>query len=342
MILETLKLYAHRNFLTFETQFHSGLNIICGPNGSGKTSFLEALYVLSTGHSFRTRDIAPLIHYNESQLTVFAKTRDDQTVSIAKYHRQPTQVKINNQSCTSAAVLTKMLPCQVFYASIFQVIDAGPSVRREILDWGMFHVKHDFYETWKQYRRVLKQRNALLHKSNKKNDFLVWDKALVELADVLDQMRKTYFEQWSHHFYDQLSQLTDLDCELEYYKGWDKRNTHVSLQSVLDESFEMDKAKRYTHHGPHQADILITHQDKKAKHHFSRGQQKLILLALKTAQAQMLAEPCIYLFDDLKAELDDKNFNKTMDYVSNLKGQKFVTLLDDALCDEASFKIYLM
>ncbi|MGM9454327.1 DNA replication/repair protein RecF [Legionella bozemanae] len=325
MILSELKIHHLRNISSVHLGLSPRFNFIFGPNGSGKTSILEGLYLLSCGHSFRSREISPIISYEQPSLTVFARSQLEETISIQKSYSEPTQIKLNNQFCSTTSQLAYALPCQIFYADIFQIIDAGPSERRSLLDWGLFHVKHNYHALWKEYRRVLKQRNALLKQHAPHVQFIPWDKQLSQLATQLHLLREEYFKQWEQMFITVLNELSHLDCKITYYKGWDKKNSGKELEHILSECFTSDLQKTYTQFGAHQADIVIEINQNKAKQILSRGQQKIILISLRLAQANLLQQDCLYLIDDLPAELDEEHQIKLMQYLAKRKGQYVIT-----------------
>jgi DNA replication and repair protein RecF len=328
MILADLKIHNVRTISSVHVQLNARFNFIIGPNGSGKTSILEALYLLSCGHSFRSREIASIVSFEHDKLTVFARGQDGSTVSIQKSSALPTQIKLNNQFCSSTSQLAYALPCQIVYADIFEVIDAGSAVRRAVLDWGLFHVKPSYLGIWKEYKRVLKQRNALLKQSVPYDHFIPWDKQLSILAQQLDDLRTEYFSLWNCRFQHVLKDLTETNCSLTYFKGWDKKQSGKPLDRVLAEQFHSDKQRQYTQYGSHQADIIIENNDLKAKQTLSRGQQKIILIALKLAQGDLLESGCLYLFDDLPSELDTQHQQKLIHYLLTHKGQYVVTATD--------------
>ncbi len=331
MSIVDLNIHHLRNISSARLNLHPRCNLFSGSNGSGKTSILEAIYLLSTGHSFRTREISPLVSHGESSLTVFARTSTDDSVSIQKSLLGPTQVKLNRQACFSSSELARFLPCQVFYQDIFQIIDAGPAVRRTLLDWGLFHVEQTYHPIWKDYRLVLKQRNALLRQKASYQSFIPWDNQLVSLASALDALRLKYFSRWNDIFQQILAQLTDVPCTIEYYKGWDKKQTGKSLAEILVEQFDADLHRQYTHSGAHQADISFDLSSRKAKLLLSRGQQKIVLIALKLAQTSLVPTECLYLFDDVAAELDSHHLSRFVTCLSNVNGQFFITAMDDAV-----------
>lgn len=325
MILTDLKIHHLRNIELAQVELSNTFTFIIGPNGSGKTSVLEALYLLSCGHSFRSREIAPLITQGESVLTVFTRAQSGDTISIQKSNSLPTQIKLSNQPCHSTSQLAYALPCQVFYSDIFEIMESGSSERRAVLDWGLFHVKQEYLSLWKTYKKVLKQRNALLKSNAPYSQFIPWDNQLSQLAEQLHAQRLTYFMQWELMFTQVLSELTQNQCVIRYFKGWDRKESGKALVDLLEESFISDKQKTYTQYGAHQADILFESHETKAKRILSRGQQKIILIALKLAQARLLDKPCLYLFDDLPAELDEVHQKKLFDYLAANKSQSVIT-----------------
>ncbi|HVT62970.1 MAG TPA: DNA replication/repair protein RecF [Legionellaceae bacterium] len=330
-MLTQLHIHGLRNIDTMYLKLHPSFNCFYGQNGSGKTSVLEALYLLGSGYSFRTREIAPLVQQGKSSLTVFAKTTHQDTISVQKSLDGVTLVRLNQQPCQRSSDLARFLPCLVFYHDLFQIIDAGPSVRRGILDWGMFHMEHSYHGIWKEYRTVLKQRNALLRQKAKPAYFVPWDNRLVELAYELDRLRAAYCKDWAECFQLCLQPLSDLNCVIRYDKGWDKKNTGKSLKTILTEQFEQDLQRQYTQAGAHQADLQFDVMQLKAKQHLSRGQQKIILLALKLAQARLLNKQCLYLMDDITVELDAPHIERLFETLSEYSGQFFLTSVQSIL-----------
>lgn len=330
MSLAQLQITNLRNLQSLRFNFHPKLNFVLGENGSGKTSFLEAIYLLGSGHSFRTREIGPLVSEGETSLTVFARTQDEQTISLQKSTRVSTQVRLNEKLCQSSSELAHFLPCQVFHQAIFQIIDAGPSARRNVLDWGLFHLKPDYHLLWKEYKRVLKQRNLLLKQKASRNQLLPWDKGIAELSMQLHEERESYFLRLLPEFQNILTQLTSLECDVYYERGWGKSGQSESLQAILQENYSQDLFRQYTQYGAHQADLRIESNSHLAKQHLSRGQQKIVLFALKFAQAKFTLKPCIYLCDDISSELDKKHLDNLLNLIETTAGQFFITTIEES------------
>lgn len=326
MKLTDLHIHHLRNIQNRRFALHPSLNFIEGVNGSGKTSFLEALYLGCTGRSFRSREVSHLVSEGESQLNVFIKTDDAQTLSLQKSLHKPMVARINQNPCTSTSELARFLPCQLLYQDIFHIIDAGPGIRRGLLDWGLFHVEHEYHLVLKEYRRVLQQRNALLKQTARPEAFEPWNHLLASLAEKLDKKRQRYFEVLHPIFLDLLASVSKLDCKIVYFKGWDRKNEGKSLESILKSSWQSDRQRQFTQHGAHQADLLIETGDKKVKHYLSRGQQKMLLFALKFAQLSLLQKDSILvLVDDMFSELDRQHGENLLRYIATQPYQFFLT-----------------
>lgn len=330
MSLTALKIQALRLFSQVQFSCHPTMNIICGANGRGKTTFLEAIYLLTSGRSFRTKDTAALIAEGYSSCHLWGEMDDHTNIVLQKSLHEPMSLKLNGQACLSTSELVRMYPSQVIYQDIFQIMDAGPSVRRSLLDWGVFHVKHSYLELIKQYRKVLKHRNALLKEGVHDRYFVPWDSQLVVLAKQITSMRQDYLKMLNESFVQTLSQISDFACHLVFDKGWGKGATQrdQSLLDILLAALPQDRQYRYTRYGPHHADILFETSEHKIKHYLSRGQQKILLFSLKIAQAKILNQPCIFLIDDIYAELDDEHLQRVLEVLKKLPGQFFITCHD--------------
>jgi DNA replication and repair protein RecF len=324
MSLQRLDIHQVRNVSSARLDLNPRFNVFFGPNGSGKTTLLESIYLLGSGHSFRARETEALVSYDAPDLSVFGEMIKGDSISIKKT-KSKTIVSLNKQKCCRSSDLARYFPCQVFYQDIFEIMDAGPAVRRSLLDWGLFHASLDYHTVWKDYKRVLKQRNTLLRQSAHRKQFAPWDEQLVCLSQALHEFRAAYFEAWFHAFNEILPVLTSFSCTLAYDKGWDKKNENKGLDEILEQQFAMDLQRQYTHSGAHQADVLFEARGKKAKQTLSRGQQKMVLIALKLAQAKLLPDACAYLFDDVTTELDEIHINGLFEALEQIQGQIFFT-----------------
>ena len=145
-------------------EFSPELNLIAGENGAGKTSILEAIFLLGRGRSFRTRSSERLIRHHQPKLTVFGRTDDSpaKQAGIEVASDGGTRARINGEAAASLLELSGVLPVQAIDPEIHKLVDQGPERRRRWLDWLVFHVEPSFGVHWARYNRALKQRNAAL------------------------------------------------------------------------------------------------------------------------------------------------------------------------------------
>ena len=389
-----------------ELQLHPGHNLIWGGNGSGKTSLLEAIFLLGRGRSFRTRNSDRLIRYGRDRLVVFGRTGRDSIFSgdgglglgavtevAAEGHaapelggsvdgasardergllRQPslntafqngesaqaerfdaiqsgalgfagqrllgqalgvqvsrtdgTSARISGSNAKSLTELTQIFPVQVIDPGIHKLVEEGGHRRRRWMDWAVFHVEHQFGDWWLRYTRALKQRNAALRTHPAQAG--VWDSELVRLGELIAAARGRLMDALLPFWKESVLALSGLEPDLHYFKGWAQ---DTSLAEALTASKARDESKRITHPGPHRADVIVRMKGRPAREILSRGQQKLVAVAMTLAQLHLLQSATqttsTLLLDDPAAELDGEHLRRFIDQVLRLKSQIVLTSL---------------
>lgn len=306
-----------------------GLNAICGPNASGKTSLLEAIFLLGRGRGLRKRQQHRLIRHGQTCLRVVGDAvRADGRVSRIGIERsgEQIQLRLDGRSLRTTAELASALPLQFIHPDIHQLLQLGPQLRRQFLDWGVFHVEPTFLACWRDYSRSLRQRNAALRAQDAVQARL-WEAKLVEYGAALDALRQRYMEALRASLARTAESLVDLrGLELGYRRGW-ARDT--GLEQALAAGRKVDLRQGFTARGPHRCDFTLSLDGTPVQECASRGQQKLILCALQMAQSALLAETTgesgLLLVDDLPAELDASNRRRFLDALRRLDAQVFVT-----------------
>jgi len=336
MSIHQLSVTGLRNLEPVTLHFSPKINILFGDNGSGKSSLLEAIYLLSLARSFRSSKIQTLIQHSATQTIVFAKLMAEaehaaKKIGIKRSRQGEFEIRINEESIKTIAQLARAVPLQLLNSDSFLLLEGAPKFRRQFLDWGVFHVEHSFHSQWGRMQTSLKQRNSWLRHAIMDRQLLAsWDKEFCTASESIDQARQQYIAQLKPVFEKTLDSLIKLpELTISYYRGWDRES---SLQGVLDNSLERDRVLGYTQAGPQRADIRIKVAGHNAIEILSRGQQKLVVCALKLAQgyllAQQMQQQCIYLIDDLPAELDQEHRKALSKLLEELNCQAFITGTD--------------
>jgi len=339
MSLNRLRVQNIRNIQSADLKLHEKLNIFVGDNGSGKTSLLEAIYFLSTGRSFRTQQLLPLVQRSEDHCLVFgeisAGTRNSR-LGVKRSLKGVSEYRLDGKSVNRSAILAKELPLLVLGPETVDLLLGPPDGRRSFLNWGVFHVEHDFSTLWVTANRCLKQRNELLRKSSRNSKELeIWTERLVTLSTAIHQSRQRYFTAFATVFAEIsrfLSGHEDVKCD--YYPGWDVTR---GLALETNEQLESDLRRGFSQRGFHRADVRIQIDGVNVAKICSRGELKLFAWALLISQGVLLGQQMrgddtlVYLVDDLTAELDTEHRTKLCQLLSSYKGQVLVTGIDEKI-----------
>lgn len=325
MVLSSLEIHHFRNISHTKIVPSKEINIFYGENGSGKTSLLEAIYHLSLGRSFRTRYFDRVVQYGQERFSVFGDIASVPT-GVERSRAGDVRIRINQADVYAASKLAANFPLQLINQDTYQLITAGPKIRRQFLDWGVFHVEHGFLANWKKMRRALKQRNAALRSNSRTAMF--WDTEFIEAAYVLDKQRKEYIYRYQPILMKLLSSLlfdSSAKPQIDFYSGWDQSKP---LDEILQATLERDGQLGYTQYGAHRADLRIFIDKTPIEDVLSRGQQKLFVCAMRLAQGILLkneGKNCTFLIDDLPSELDAQRLKLFCTLLSELDAQIFIT-----------------
>ena len=328
MYLTQLDIRQVRNLQDVKINPGKRCNYIFGANASGKTSILEAIYLLSVARSFRTTHIKHVISHDSSLLQVFARINKNEESTPLGLERsvRKTRIRINGTDVKQVSELSALLPVQIINPDVHKLLEQGPKYRRQFIDWGVFHVEHNFLQAWQQYYRVLKQRNVALRRKHDKKNIVLWDKQLIEHAKTITLSRENYLSGFLPIFDLYVEKLMGLSVDIAYQRGW---NVEQSFTETLESSFEKDIFKGFTSFGPHRADLEISNKGNLVQNCFSRGQQKLLVCAMRLAQISHLKQASnqqsILLVDDLAAELDVVHRQKLIELLIDTQAQLFVT-----------------
>lgn len=337
MYLKKINFLGIRNLIPSNISFSPKLNFLYGKNASGKTSLIEAIYLLSLGRSFRTTNLQSIISFGEKKCVVSGHincphSQKQVSIGVEKSYNKKSRYQVNGQKCNSVCEITKNLPVQLIDCQLHNLISAGPVYRRKFLDWGVFHMEHSFLENWRSFQKLLQQRNAVLKSGGHycfetKRIYSIINGVFIEQANKIDMFRHYYLQQLLPVLKQMVKELLGIvDLNLVYYSGWKKDS---SLDAVLHNNLMLDQRYGCTHSGPHRADLIFLVGNNKLKEVLSRGQQKTFGCALMLARAILLKRKTgmspLFLLDDFTNEIDNLGLQNIFQYLSDLDSQLFVT-----------------
>ena len=342
MAISQLSLTDFRNLKSTTLDFDPCFNLISGDNGSGKTSLLEAIYVLCQAQSFRTHQLKQCINHDRSEFLLFGRFNGFKA-GLARY-KNKLEIRIDGEVIKRRSELVRKSPIQVVNADSFVLVDGAPAKRRAFLDWCLFHVEPGYAEYWNQFQHALKQRNRLLKTRQDLNLLDYWDQHLVEPSLELYRMRQQYSNKLKEIICEQFADiLQGLPLAIEYKQGW---TPGKSLTDSLKDQRERDIRSGFTGAGIHRDDLELTTQGKLIGEVLSRGQSKRVCLVLLLAVLKLVndinREPVILLIDDLHSELDQSAQKLVYKQLLQMDLQLFISNIDKLAPGALEAKEYKM
>ena len=325
MSVELLRINQFRNIASLELPFSAGINLILGPNGAGKTSILEAIYVLARGRSFRSSDNRQQIRQGQRAFDLFLQTSQADSIGIRRSHTEII-VRCNNQPAGRLSDIAQLLPVFAITPKSHELVEGSPDIRRRFLDWGVFHVEQGYGDLVQSYNKILKQRNASLRES--KGLERVWNEQLLRFAECITSARQAFLTKLQPILSQLMQELTRIDSvEIRLQPGW-----QGDLAGQLEAKAALDKERGFTSVGPHRAELSIQSHARGVRDAISRGQQKMLAIALLLAQTELLSlygkrSPTL-LIDDLPSELDADHLARILAYLERIKAQKILASIE--------------
>lgn len=344
MSLTRLQLQDFRRYAATEIDLDHRLNLISGGNASGKTTLLEAIYVLGTGKSFRSTRTESLVRRGACQFQLSGSVLSGVGIYPIKISASGwgggKAFFFDDHQQAKVSELARHLPLVVISPDSHFEFISHSKARRAVLDWALFHVEPSFHDIWIRYHRSLQQRNAALKDRRYGNARFSWDDEFSILGDKIEASRRSQCEELNLHFV-AISQYllgNSVEPELVLTSGW---NHKQGLLECLMEDRERDSQRGVTHSGPHRNSLEIFANGRSAGDDASHGQNKLLFIALRLAQVlhvyETTGKSCVTLIDDLPAELDNEHRAKLASYLARLPVQVVLTATESSLIDTSAW-----
>jgi DNA replication and repair protein RecF len=328
MHLQRIEATGFRN-LTGSVVFSSGLNVIYGANAQGKSSWLEAIYLLATTKSFRTAHPKEVIHHGASEAVLRgAVARGNLTKDLQLLITESSKQTFVNGKREAVARYLGNLNAIAFTAEEMQIVRGAPEARRRFLDRGIFFMLPAYLGALNEYNRALKQKNALLREASEAEEpakyfdlIQPWNDQLVKLGSEIHQARVNYVNQLRAHLNPELFKAEEIT--IRYKSSLEGRGDLGDYANLLKERLSLrlknEIAAGYSLVGPHRDDLEILCDGYEIGRFGSSGQQRSALLILDLAQMSVYYEAFeeypIFLIDDLDAELDRTRIEILLDHL---------------------------
>ena len=343
MIVEGIRLINFRNYNNVGVGFSPGINILIGKNAQGKTNLLEAIYMCSTGRSFRTNRDREIINFQKDEAYVGTQLKigeRDKLTEIKLERDKTKRIKVNKIELKNYRELDTGLKVVLFSPEDLRLIKEGPNNRRNYLDMSISQIKPLYHYNLRRYNKILFQRNNLLKSFRFKGDLSglldVFDMQLAKSGALIMLERNNYLKLL-------LKEATNIHTiiangketlDIEYNSSVTIEETLSQVETNLLESLRKTRQKdievRTTEIGPHRDDFSILINGVDSKTYASQGQQRSIVLTLKLSEVEILKKDTGYypvlLLDDVYSELDEDRRRYLTELFSRM--QTFITTTD--------------
>ena len=317
MIAKKVSLENFRNYEKAEVTFSDGVNIIHGKNGAGKTNLIEALYAFSYARSFRSPSKEFLRHGEDRakiELSFISEGRE-QSADMIFTKDNGKRIRVNEIDIKKTSDLLGRFISVLFTPDELSLVKEGPDKRRKFLDTSIVSLRPNYFSALSNYAACIKQKNSIL-KSSDYRTLDVWNEKIAEYGAVLAHTREKYIDSLSEKAKDAQSDISSGKEELEiiyshrYKIGQNREETKGYILEKMEEAKDSEKENKMCLIGPHRDDLVFKINSFNARHFASQGQQRSIVLSLKTAQMEIIkneaGEYPGLLLDDVMSELDSE------------------------------------
>ncbi|MCC6932741.1 MAG: DNA replication and repair protein RecF [Deltaproteobacteria bacterium] len=357
MFVKEIELNNFRLLENTKLSFSKKITILYGLNGQGKTSFLEAIYLLSHAKSFRTAKTKDLLSWRlgteqDVALKIGGRieTQDGDKLLSFSLHNGQKVLSINNNNVQRFADFYGQLAIVAITPDDEEIITGQAATRRKFIDQLIASVSPVYIDNLLSYQRAVKNKNALLRSYKSlslgeqeefKKQILVWNSSIIEHGLIIAKLRRHYVERLKPHFQRYHNFLIQGEIiektEIEYESRFIKEGELLSIKD-LEQSFD----KYYLREIKLQSSLMGVHRDDLnfvincgngdniARTAASKGQVKTFILALKLACCEIIKEenqnkePPILLLDDIESELDEQRKASFFTLFSDLSSQIFI------------------
>lgn len=352
-MIQAINIKNFRNFSDVFASFSPRVNIFLGDNGQGKTNLLEALYVLTNGHSFRYADNENLLMKNTNESLLKSKvTIQELDYDIQVHILKSRKHHMVNGKKTTASELSKKFPCVIFSPESLAVIKEGADQRRQLLDELLVSFHPSNANLLMDFRRALKTRNKILKNfiaqvsdRNETENLLEslnprFLNLAVELSLARTQALKGIYTEFNNAM-QYISNRKDVDISVDYVIS-DQKALNFSAEEIeklfqnrMVELHSAELAAGVSLVGPQKHDVVFLYGGNDSRFYCSQGQQRALILSFKMAQIvyhrKIHGIYPLLMLDDVLSELDAEKRDSLIRFLSEINTQIFITTTDFSL-----------
>jgi DNA replication and repair protein RecF len=334
MGFDSLKTFDFRNLKNQSIELGNKEIFLTGENGQGKSNFLEAIYILSYGSSFRNQQDNLLITHDCREMTVYGEYSRNNEISNSISINLAGKVKkinYNGKIVRDRKELIQNIPCIIFSHEDLSFVNGSPERKRWFLNQTISLYNSDYIDNLRNYRKILKLRNIEI-KNGKKDLLDVYNYQLAVSGLKLQNSRQNTIKDFNKTFSPLFSNISGFEEELylEYLPSWKNCTVIEDITSRLESKIATDLLLGSTSTGPHRDGVKYNLQSRDFAKIASTGQLRLISLVLRVAQSIFFYDKTnqkpLLLLDDVLLELDNKRRMKFLNYLPDYE-QIFFTFL---------------
>ena len=314
----------YRSYASLDLALVPGIVLVVGRNGVGKTNLLESLLVATQGFSPRTRQDTQLIRFGETAARVVVDGVRNETpveLSVTLRQGQAKEARVNGAKLPSAESLRREVATLVFTPDRLAVVKGGPAARRAYFDRVLGRLFPARAAVPQDYLAALAQRNAALRRVqfglSGRDALEPWTEQVATLGADLVARRRETLAALAPAFAERAAELGLADALLAY-------DAEPPTREALEARLARDLERGATGLGPHLDDVLIASGDRDLRQYGSQGEQRLAVLSLLLAEAELLPTRPLLLLDDVLSELDPGRRQVLAERVTGM-GQTMIT-----------------
>ncbi|MDC7226127.1 MAG: DNA replication and repair protein RecF [Spirochaetales bacterium] len=340
MAFSSVRIFQFRNLDDTEIVFTDKDIYLIGENGQGKTNFLEAIYLLCVGSSFRTRNESLLIKTGFREMSLTADFSDEGIIRKIQFKldRGKKSIRIDSKQIRDRRELLAQFPCIAFTHEDINYVNGPPALRRLFINQTISLYDASFIDSLKTYNRVIKLRNKAL--KERRSDLLdIYDRQAAESGLEVQKKRIKLIEEFNSTFSYLFRNISgyNINLSIRYSPSWKTELSSDAVLSFIRENRNRDMMYKTSTTGPHRDKIGFYADGRNYAATASTGQIRLISLVLRASQAAFTADKSglkpVLLLDDVLLEMDLKKRRRFLDYLPEYKQAFFTFLPDEGLVD---------